>query len=111
MTFPSLWSVYAAGEGLEYTGEPLIREESVEADLSGDGRPDDAGSQGQAEEEKEKSPSTDQQTQESEVCAVSFYLQHDCLMQHSRWNNYSVCYLHFICIFHSHKRPCQPYLP
>ncbi|KAE8297004.1 cGMP-inhibited 3',5'-cyclic phosphodiesterase B [Larimichthys crocea] len=56
----------SAGEGLEYGGEPLIREESVEVDVSGDGRPDVAGNQGQAEKEKEKSPSTDQQTQESE---------------------------------------------
>lgn len=62
--------VYAAGEGLEYGGEPLIREESVEVDVSGDWRPEVAGSQGQAEEEKEKSPSTDQQIQESEVCLV-----------------------------------------
>lgn len=62
--------MYAAGEGLEYGGEPLIREESVEVDVSGDGRPDVAGNQGQAEKEKEKSPSTDQQTQESEVCLV-----------------------------------------
>ncbi|KAG8001572.1 cGMP-inhibited 3' [Nibea albiflora] len=56
----------SAGEGLEYGGEPLIREESVEVDVSGDGRLDVGGNQGQAEEEKEKSPSTDQQTQESE---------------------------------------------
>lgn len=62
----------AAGEGLDLTGEPLIREESVEAEASGDGRPDAAGKQGQAEEEKEKSPSTDQQTQESEVCICTF---------------------------------------
>uniref|UniRef100_A0A8C4NPZ8 Phosphodiesterase n=1 Tax=Dicentrarchus labrax TaxID=13489 RepID=A0A8C4NPZ8_DICLA len=57
----------SAGEGLEYAGEPLIREESLEVDVSGNGRPDVAGNQGQEEEkEKEKSPSTDQQTQESE---------------------------------------------
>lgn len=62
--------MYAAGEGLDFPGEPLIREESMEVDVSGDGRPDDAGKQGQAEEEKEKGPSTDQQTQESEVCLV-----------------------------------------
>ncbi|XP_039992492.1 cGMP-inhibited 3',5'-cyclic phosphodiesterase B [Xiphias gladius] len=49
-------------EGLDCTGEPLIREESVELDVSGDRKPDITG---QAEEEKEKSPST-QQTQESE---------------------------------------------
>lgn len=53
-----------AGEALEFTGEPLIREESVEVELSAES--DIAGNQGQAEEEK-KSPRTDQQTQESEV--------------------------------------------
>ncbi|XP_036951556.1 cGMP-inhibited 3',5'-cyclic phosphodiesterase B isoform X3 [Acanthopagrus latus] len=57
----------SAGEGLDYTGEALIREESVEVDVSEDRRPDAAGNQGQTEEEeKEKSPGTDQQTQESE---------------------------------------------
>ncbi|KAM7015752.1 cGMP-inhibited 3',5'-cyclic phosphodiesterase 3B [Tautogolabrus adspersus] len=56
----------SAGEGLEFTGEPLIREESVEADMSVDGTPDAAGNQGQAKEEQEKSPSKEQQTQESE---------------------------------------------
>ncbi|XP_029984662.1 cGMP-inhibited 3',5'-cyclic phosphodiesterase B isoform X1 [Sphaeramia orbicularis] len=56
----------SAGEGLDFTGEPLIREESVEADGSADGRPDVAGSSGLTEEEKEKSLSTDQQTQETE---------------------------------------------
>ncbi|KAA8595688.1 hypothetical protein FQN60_010979, partial [Etheostoma spectabile] len=50
----------------EFPGEPLIREESVEADLSGDGRLGVAGNQGQAEEEMLKRSSTDQQTQESE---------------------------------------------
>ncbi|XP_029984670.1 cGMP-inhibited 3',5'-cyclic phosphodiesterase B isoform X2 [Sphaeramia orbicularis] len=55
-----------SGEGLDFTGEPLIREESVEADGSADGRPDVAGSSGLTEEEKEKSLSTDQQTQETE---------------------------------------------
>ena len=69
MVFPSMCCVCAAGEGLDFAGEPLIREESVEADVSGDGSPDAAGNQGQAEEEKEKSSSTDQQTQESEVCS------------------------------------------
>lgn len=39
----------------------------MEVDVSGDGRLDVAGNQGQDEEEKEKSPSADQQTQESEV--------------------------------------------
>ncbi|XP_063736796.1 cGMP-inhibited 3',5'-cyclic phosphodiesterase 3B isoform X1 [Eleginops maclovinus] len=54
----------SAGEGLDFTGESLIREESVEVDVSGDGSPDGAGNTGQTEEEKEKS--TDHQTQESE---------------------------------------------
>ncbi|XP_029932891.1 cGMP-inhibited 3',5'-cyclic phosphodiesterase B isoform X1 [Myripristis murdjan] len=56
----------STGEGLEFMGEPLIREESVEVDVSGERRPDVTGNQGQAEEEEEKSPSPDQQTQESE---------------------------------------------
>lgn len=60
-------SVYAAGEGLDFTGEPLIREESVEVDASVDGTSDATGNQGQAEEQQEKGPSTEQQTQESEV--------------------------------------------
>ncbi len=68
--------VYAAGEGLEYAGEPLIREESVEADVSGDGRADVAGNAGQEEEEKEKNPSTEQQTQESEVCSLRRFLHY-----------------------------------
>ncbi|XP_029932892.1 cGMP-inhibited 3',5'-cyclic phosphodiesterase B isoform X2 [Myripristis murdjan] len=55
-----------SSEGLEFMGEPLIREESVEVDVSGERRPDVTGNQGQAEEEEEKSPSPDQQTQESE---------------------------------------------
>lgn len=63
--------VFPAGEGLEFMGEPLIREESVEVDVSGERRPDVTGNQGQAEEEEEKSPSPDQQTQESEVCLTT----------------------------------------
>ncbi|XP_060924703.1 cGMP-inhibited 3',5'-cyclic phosphodiesterase 3B [Limanda limanda] len=50
-----------SGCDLEFGGEALIREESVEADPSGDGGPDAAGNQA---DQKEKS--TDQQTQESE---------------------------------------------
>lgn len=46
-------------------GEALIREESVEAESMGDRSPD-AGSWGQTDEE-EQSPTTDQQTQETEV--------------------------------------------
>ncbi|KAG7482782.1 cGMP-inhibited 3 3' [Solea senegalensis] len=56
----------SGGEGLEFAGASLIREECPEVDASGDGRPDAAGNQGQTEEEKEQNPSTDQQTQESE---------------------------------------------
>lgn len=67
VAFYSTCSVYTAGEGLEFTGEPLIREESLEVDTSGDGRPDVAGNQVQDEQEKDKNPCTDQQTQESEV--------------------------------------------
>lgn len=54
-----------AGEGSEFMGEALIREESVEAESMGDRSPD-AGSWGQTDEE-EQSPTTDQQTQETEV--------------------------------------------
>ncbi|XP_028999532.1 cGMP-inhibited 3',5'-cyclic phosphodiesterase 3B isoform X2 [Betta splendens] len=50
-------------EGLEFTGEPLIREESVEVGVCGDGRTDDAGNQGQVDE---KERSADQPTQETE---------------------------------------------
>lgn len=39
----------------------------MELDVPADGRPDAPGNQGQAEEEQENSPSTDQQTQEAEV--------------------------------------------
>ncbi|KAF3686481.1 cGMP-inhibited 3',5'-cyclic phosphodiesterase B [Channa argus] len=46
-TFPSV----IGAEVLEFTGEPLIREESVEVDVSGDGSPDVAGNQGQDEPE------------------------------------------------------------
>lgn len=52
-----------AGEGLDFPGEPLIREESVEVDLSGES--DVPGNEGQTGEEK--SSSTDQQNQESGV--------------------------------------------
>ncbi|XP_072236738.1 cGMP-inhibited 3',5'-cyclic phosphodiesterase 3B [Leuresthes tenuis] len=56
----------SGGEGPDFTGEPLIREESPEVDASGDGRPDARVDQGLAAEETEKSTSTDQQTQKSE---------------------------------------------
>lgn len=62
--------LYIAGEGPEFIGEPLIREESSEMDVSEDGSPDDGGDQRLTEEEKEKSMSTDQQTQESEVSLI-----------------------------------------
>lgn len=76
----------AAGEGLDFQGEPLIREESMELDVPADGRPDAAGNQGQAEEQ-ENSPSTDQQTQEAEVrfiCSlkISIYVAH-CVSHYS----------------------------
>ena len=66
MSLHALCSVCAAGEGLDFAGESLIREESVEVDVSGDGGPDAAGNTGQEEKDK----STDQQTQESEVCSI-----------------------------------------
>lgn len=60
-----------AGEGLDFPGEPLIREESVETEASPDGRQDAAGKLVQTEEEEEEeeeSPSPEQQVQEAEVC-------------------------------------------
>ncbi|XP_070303519.1 cGMP-inhibited 3',5'-cyclic phosphodiesterase 3B-like [Salvelinus sp. IW2-2015] len=55
----------SAGEGSEFMGEALIREESVEAESTGDRSPD-AGSRCQTDKE-EQSPTTEQQTQETEV--------------------------------------------
>ncbi|TNM91059.1 hypothetical protein fugu_003348 [Takifugu bimaculatus] len=64
----------SAGEGLDFQGEPLIREESVEMEASADGRQDAAGKLVQTEEEEEEeeeaaeeSSSTEQPTQEAEV--------------------------------------------
>ncbi|CAB1339269.1 unnamed protein product, partial [Coregonus sp. 'balchen'] len=54
-----------SGEGSEFMGEALIREESVEAESTGDRSPD-AGSRGQTDEE-EQSPTTEQQTQETAI--------------------------------------------
>ncbi|XP_038825179.1 cGMP-inhibited 3',5'-cyclic phosphodiesterase B-like isoform X3 [Salvelinus namaycush] len=54
----------SAGEGSEFMGEALIREESVEAESTGDRSPD-AGSRCQTDKE-EQSPTTEQQTQETE---------------------------------------------
>jgi len=62
--------LYTGGEGPDFTGGPLIREESPEVEASGDGRPDARVDQGLAAEETEKSTSTDQQTQKSEVCLI-----------------------------------------
>ncbi|KAM4592601.1 cGMP-inhibited 3',5'-cyclic phosphodiesterase 3B [Odontesthes bonariensis] len=56
----------SGGEGPDFTGEPLIREESPEVDVSGDGRPDARVDQGLAAEETEKSTSTDQRKSEGE---------------------------------------------
>ncbi|XP_042186930.1 cGMP-inhibited 3',5'-cyclic phosphodiesterase B isoform X1 [Oncorhynchus tshawytscha] len=54
----------SAGEGSEFMGEALIREESVEAESMEDRSPD-AGSQGQTDKE-DQSATTEQQTQETE---------------------------------------------
>lgn len=62
--------MHEVGEGLEFQEESLIREESVELDVPTEEMPDNAGYQVQAEEEKENSLSTDQQTQDSEVCLI-----------------------------------------
>ncbi|KAJ0056653.1 hypothetical protein NL108_010613, partial [Boleophthalmus pectinirostris] len=51
-------------DGVEFTGEPLIREESVEAEACADSRTDVAGSSVLEEEERESS--SEQQTQETE---------------------------------------------
>ncbi|XP_075878277.1 cGMP-inhibited 3',5'-cyclic phosphodiesterase 3B isoform X2 [Nelusetta ayraudi] len=62
-----------SAEGLEPHAESLIKEESVEADPSADGRPSVGGDPGKArqgeeeeEQEEENSSSSEQQTQESE---------------------------------------------
>lgn len=63
-------ALFEAGEGLDFQGEPLIREESMEMEASSDRRQDAAGKLDQTEEEEEEeeeSPSTEQQTQEAEV--------------------------------------------
>uniref|UniRef100_A0A3B3WLX0 Phosphodiesterase n=1 Tax=Poecilia mexicana TaxID=48701 RepID=A0A3B3WLX0_9TELE len=52
-----------AVEGLEYAGGDFIREEP---DVTGDGKPDAEGDLGVVEEEKEKSPITELQTQKAE---------------------------------------------
>lgn len=59
---------------MEFGGEPLIREESLEVDMTEEGSLDFSGNQGQAEEEQERNPSTEQQTQESEVEDSPTYL-------------------------------------
>ncbi|KAL1007378.1 hypothetical protein UPYG_G00085950 [Umbra pygmaea] len=55
----------SAGEGSEFMGESLIREESMEAESAGD-RSLDGGSRHQTDEEDELSPVTGKQTQETE---------------------------------------------
>lgn len=56
----------AAGEGPEFPGEPLIREESMEVELPGEIV--STGKQGDAEEEQ--SHSTEKQTQELGVNCI-----------------------------------------
>lgn len=76
-------SVHEAGEGLDFQGEPLIREESMEMEVAADRTQDAAGNLVQTEEEEEEkeSPSTEQQTQESEVCLILCH--HDSLSHSS----------------------------
>lgn len=57
---------WTTGEGLDFSGEPVIREESSELDVSADGRLEAGRNQGLAEEEEESS-STEQSTPKSEV--------------------------------------------
>lgn len=66
--------MHEAGEGLDFQGEPLIREESTEMEAAADRRQDVAGDLVQTEEE---GPSTEQQTQEAEVCLI--FCHHDSL--------------------------------
>lgn len=71
--------MHEAGEGLDFQGEPLIREESTEMEAAADRRQDVAGDlvQTEEEEEEEEGPSTEQQTQEAEVCLI--FCHHDSL--------------------------------
>ncbi|KAM9764794.1 cGMP-inhibited 3',5'-cyclic phosphodiesterase 3B isoform 2-T2 [Menidia menidia] len=76
-----------SGEGLDFTGEPLIREESPESDASADGGRD----RRLAEEDTEKNPNTKQQTKNTEG-NQEFRLDpmledHDALMERmNTWN-------------------------
>ncbi|CDQ78478.1 unnamed protein product [Oncorhynchus mykiss] len=77
----------SAGEGSEFMGEALIREESVEAESMEDRSPD-AGSRGQTDKEKQ-SATTEQQTQETEGEFILDPLleNHDDLMEKiNSWN-------------------------
>lgn len=68
--------MYEAGEGLDFQGEPLIREESIEMEAAADRRQDAAGDLVQTEEEEEEEgPSIEQQTQGAEVCLI--FSHHD----------------------------------
>ncbi|XP_019742288.1 cGMP-inhibited 3',5'-cyclic phosphodiesterase B isoform X2 [Hippocampus comes] len=77
----------SAGEGPEFPGEPLIREESMEVELPGEIV--STGKQGDAEEEQ--SPSTEKQTQElggeQEFRLDPMLEDHDALMERmNTWN-------------------------
>ncbi|XP_056134335.1 cGMP-inhibited 3',5'-cyclic phosphodiesterase 3B [Lampris incognitus] len=80
-----------SGEGMEFMGEPLIREESAEVDPSREKRAEVSGNQGQVEEEQaeeKSSPSKEPQTQESEELRLDPMLEeHDALMEKiNSWN-------------------------
>ncbi|XP_011487733.1 cGMP-inhibited 3',5'-cyclic phosphodiesterase B isoform X1 [Oryzias latipes] len=79
-----------SGEGLDFSGEPVIREESSELDVSSDGRQEAGRNQGLTEEEEESS-STEQSTPKSEG-ELEFKLdpmleEHEALMEKmNTWN-------------------------
>lgn len=63
--------MFTVVEGLEYAGGDFIREEP---DVTGDGKPDAKGDLGVVEEEKEKRPITELQTQKAEVSLIRLLL-------------------------------------
>lgn len=63
--------MFTVAEGLEYVGEDFIKEEP---DVSGDGKADGEAALGVVEEEKR--PTTELQTQQTEVSLIRFHLFH-----------------------------------
>ncbi|KAF7666067.1 hypothetical protein LDENG_00121210 [Lucifuga dentata] len=76
----------SAAEGLEFTGEPLIREESVEVDVSGERRPDIGGKQAE-QEEKSSAQQTQESESEQEFKLDPMLKDHEALMERmNTWN-------------------------